>query len=85
MIILTGRPNCSYCIQLENTLKKLELPYNKLDLLLEENAKYLAMIREGGYTMPATLIVDGEIYRVSPEQPAKIAQVKAWLEARNVC
>lgn len=80
MIILTGRPNCSYCIQLENTLKKLGEDYIKLDLDAPENAKYLARIREGGYTMPATLLLKDDIYRVSAEQPAKIPQVQAWLK-----
>lgn len=78
-LILTGKPNCSYCVQLENAVKKITDLYDKVDISLPQNSELLEIVMKGGNRTPATLIFGDNRYIVSKETPAKVPQVHEWL------
>lgn len=80
-IILTGAPGCTYCTMLEKIVSKLTTDFRKVDVT--EDTEYLEKVQAGGNKMPACIFVGNARYTVSPTTPAKIPQVKAWLEEQG--
>jgi len=91
MIVLTGAPGCAQCTMVENIVKKLGYDYEKVDIT--ENQEYYDLVISSENRMPAAVLVMSsklgmlspkeallDRYIVSPQTPAKIPQIKQFLE-----
>lgn len=66
---------------LENTLKKITDNYVKVDITTDVHM--FTKVKEGGNTMPACLFYGDNRYIVSAQTPAKVPNIKGWLESLN--
>lgn len=82
MVVVTGSPNCTYCTMLEVVVAKLVPEFTKVDIT--ENPEYFSKVKEGGNKMPACIFVGDARYIVSNTTPAKIPNVKKWLEEQGL-
>jgi hypothetical protein len=80
MLFITGKENCGLCTSLESAVAKLTTKYVKLDIMDPENNLMLEKVMANGNRTPATLQFREHSYIVSAQQPAKVAQVQAWLQ-----
>ena len=83
-VVLTGKPGCSLCQQLENVVKKIGVEYTKVDLMTLGGAEAFSFLMEKGVRSPANIIVGQSIFTVSEANPAKIPQVLEFLKETGI-
>ncbi len=80
-IIVTGAPGCSQCVMLEKIVGRITKEFTKVDITQDEGAH--AKVTAGGNRMSACILFGDERYVVTPTTPAKVPQVRTWLQEKG--